>query len=721
MTGSVVDPDEHLAPDAVRNVLSGQAGGPSIQAGVIHGGVTLHLNRAADVGPPREWPGRSAVFVNQRTLLETMNGLWRSFPQDVPPVLALTGPGGVGKTTVATEWLHSTRSAFPDGELYADLGGPKLTATVRAEIALTRFLHQLGVDPKRIPLGANDLAAMFRSVVAGRRVAVLLDNPVTVAQVRLLLPHAAGSTVVITSRWNFPGLAGLVGARVVDVEPLDPPASVELLDRLVPDGRVRQDAAASRRLVGLCDGLPLALCIVGGSMASRRTRTVARAADRLTNRRTRLANFVAGGDVSVRAVFDDIYEELPPSVARMYRLLSVHPGPSFTVASAAAAVDVTEEEATEALDLLVEASLVKEVADERYGFQDLLRLHAAARAEQEERPEELAAALERLLRWYLRQTVRADLALMPGRWRLGADYAEFRALGDLPNTEIAWGWLETERPVLVACVIAAVESGLVDLASMLCEAMWSLFLLRGYRSDWVNTHERVVPVAGEAGDRRFEGRIRCQLGMAYQALERPDDAGEQFAAAYAADLAVDHRRGQATARELLGLLEHERERYDQAVESFSSALSLNDDPRAMGIVRRHLGAAHLGAGRIEVALAALDQAKASLAGLTPPDRYNEARVDMVRAQAYLAQGRPAEAHVILTVALAVMRAENARVQEAGVHALLAEVHQATGDRAEAQTAARRALALYEDVGDPPRPKIGSRLVEIADGSAQGSA
>lgn len=720
MIGSVFDPDERRRSAAVRNVLSGQARS-SIQAGTIHGDVTVHVHGPADDGPPRELPARSAVFVNQRAVLETMTGLWQSFPEGVAPVLALSGPGGVGKSAVAVEWLHSVRSAFPDGELYADLGRSSLAASSRSESVLTRFLHQLGVSPKRIPLEVTDLAAMFRSVVARRRVAVLLDNPATFSQVRHLLPHAAGSTVVITSRWRFDWLTGMAGAQVVDVEPLDPPASVELLARLVPDGRVRRDVGASRRLVGLCDGFPLALCIVGGSMALRRTRTVARAADRLTNKRTRLANLAARGDLSVRAAFDDTYEDLPSSAARMYRLLSVHPGPSFTVEAAAAAAGVTEDEATDALDLLTEAHLVKEMAGERYGFQDLLRLHASARATQEEHPRDLAAALERLLRWYLHQTARADLVLMPGRWRLNADYADLRAIGDLPSPEVAWPWLEAERPILVACVIAAVENGFDDLAGMLCEAMWSLFFLRGYRGDWVSTHELVVKVASRASDRRFEGRIRCQLGMGYQASRRLDDAGEQFAAAYAADLAADHRRGQATARELLGLLSHQRGQYDAAVELFSSALPLNDDPRAVGILWRHLGTAQLGAGRTDVALQALDQARASLAALTPPDRYNEARTETVRAKAYLRQGRPAEARPILTAALEVMRAERARVQEADVHAVLAEVHQATGDRVEAQAAARRALAMYEEFDSPPDREIQARLEEIAAGTAQGSA
>jgi tetratricopeptide (TPR) repeat protein len=653
-------------------------------------------------------------------MLEALSGLWRSFPAEAAPVLALTGPGGVGKTAVAVEWLSRTRSAFPDGELYADLGGPKLAETEGLEAVLVRFLVELGVSPRGMPMELSALAAMFRSVTARRRVAVLLDNPVSLSQLRHLLPGSAASTVVITTRWRFDWLASHAGARIIEVEPLNATASMELLARLVPDDRVRGDVSAARRLAAMCDGLPLALRIVGGSMAVRPRRSVARVAQRLADERTRLESLTTRGDLSVRAVFDASYDDLPAPVARLYRLVSVHPGRSFTVESAAAAGAVGVEEAAEALDLLTDASLVREVAAERYGFHDLLRLHAVARAEEEEPPEDVAAALERTLLWYLHGAAAADLALMPGRWRLNTDYDDLRARDDGPSTDAAWAWLESERENLVACVLTAVERGFDDIAWKICEALWSLFFRRGYHHDWVTTHEQGVVAARRLADRRAEGRMRCQLGLAYQELNRLDDAGEQFAGAYTADIDAGHARGQATARELLGLLEYRRARYDAAMDFFTSALSLDGDPRAAGILWRHLGAAQLGAGRIDAALESLDQARASLAQLAPPDRYNETRTETVRAKAYLRQGRPEAAHASLTAALALMQAERARVQEADIHADLAEVQVVLGDRAEAASAARRALAIYEELDAWPAQEIRARLAAIAADTIDGS-
>jgi tetratricopeptide (TPR) repeat protein len=720
VTDPAIGPDEGVRAASVGNVLSGRVEGPSVQAGSIHGGVTVHVHHAESRGAtPRELPARSAVFVNQRVILETLSGLRRSFRDDVVPVLALTGPGGVGKTAVAVEWLTGERHEFPDGELYADLGGSSLAAP-EPEKVLVRFLVELGVAPRRVPLELAALAAMFRSVTARRRVAVLLDNPVSFTQFRHLLPGSAASTVVITSRWRFDWLAGLAGARIVDVEPLDAGASMELLARLVPDGRVAGDASSARRLAAMCDGLPLALRIVGGSMAVQRSRSAARVVERLADERTRLASLTARGDLSVRAVFDASYEDLPVSVARLYRLLSVHPGRSFTVDVAAAAGGMGFEEAADALDLLSSASLVREVAAERYGFHDLVRLHAAARAGEEDRPEDLAAAFEWMLLWYLRRTVAADLALMPGRWRLNGDYDDLHGREDGPDTEAAWAWLEAERENLVACVLAAVERGFDDLAWKLCEAMWSLLFRRGYHHDWVTTHEQGVVAARRLGDRRAEARMRCQLGLAYQEINQLEDAGEQFTAAYAADVDAGHLRGQATARELLGLLEHRRARYDAAIELFTSALSLNGDPRAAGILWRHLGAAQLGAGRIDGAFQSLDRARASLAELEPPDRYNETRTETIRAKVLLRQGRPDAALATLTEALVLMRAERARVQEADIHADLAEVHLALGERVEAALAARRALALYEELDTWPDQEIHARLEAIAVDTADGS-
>jgi tetratricopeptide (TPR) repeat protein len=189
--------------------------------------------------------------------------------------------------------------------------------------------------------------------------------------------------------------------------------------------------------------------------------------------------------------------------------------------------------------------------------------------------------------------------------------------------------------------------------------------------------------------------MRCQLGLAYQEINRLDDAGDLFAAAYAADVDAEHARGQATALELLGLLEHRRARYDAAIERFAAALPLNSDPRAVGILWRHLGAAQVGAGEIDAAFQSLERARASLAELEPPDRYNEARTETIRAKAYLRQGRPGTALSSLTEALGLMRVERARGQETDIHVDLADVHVALGDRVEATLAARRALALYE--------------------------
>jgi tetratricopeptide (TPR) repeat protein len=400
--------------------------------------------------------------------------------------------------------------------------------------------------------------------------------------------------------------------------------------------------------------------------------------------------------------------------------MSVHPGRSFSVDVAAAGADMGFEEAADALDLLTSASLVREVAAERYGFHDLLRLHAAARAEEEERPEDLTAAVERMLRWYLRGTVAADLALMPGRWRLNGDYDDLRAREDGPDAETAWAWLETERENLVAGVLAAVERGFDGFAWKLCEAMWSLLFRRGYHHDWVVTHEQGVLAAQRLGDRRAEARMRCQLGLAYQEINRLEDASEQFAAAYVADVEAGHPRGQATARELLGLLEYRRARYDAAIEMFTAALALNDDPRAVGILWRHLGAAQLGVGRIDEAVQSLNQSRASLAELEPSDRYNETRTETIRAKAYLRQGRPEAALSSLSEALGFMRAERARVQEADIHVTLTEVYVALGDRGEAALSARRALSLYEELDTWPDQEIRGRLEAVVADAADSS-
>jgi tetratricopeptide (TPR) repeat protein len=680
-------------PPSARNELSGVVHGPAVQARDVHGDIHLHA-APREIRVPRCLPPRPAAFVDREPLLERFTA-FRADSVDGPLVIVISGPGGVGKTALALHWLHSVADEYEHGQLFYDLaddaGGP-----VTAERVLPAFLRDLGVEPGRVPADVAEQAARYRSITADRRIAVFLDNAVTAGQLRHLLPATTYSTVVVTSRWRLSGLVAN-GARPVLLDALDDRAARELL--AVPAGdRAMDDTQSLATLAALCGRMPLALRIVGGQLAEHPRRSLARTVARLADENRRLSALTAE-DLSVRTGFELSYRELPPAAARLFRLAGLHPGRDFGVAAAAALADLDEDTAEELLDVLLRANLVIESGDDRFQLHDLLRLYARECAERDETPDESDAALRRVIDWYLAAAAAADLTLMPGRWRLGPAFATAHPLA---GKAAAWAWLERERENLRAAVVAAHARQWDERVWWLCEALWYLYFLRKYYADWDATHRLGVAAAVRCGDRRAEGRMRCQLGFALIGQGRLDEAAAEFTAARAADRAAGHRRGEATALESLGLLGLRRSQYDQAVDALEANLEiaeeLGEDRRAILLARHHLGRARSAAGDQDAAFALLRQLPDDFAEL--PDVYNQARALTSLGEAWLRARQPRAAEELLGRALEIMRAEGAREQQADVLVLLAEAAGQTGD-AEAQRIRRAAAkALYEEIGSP---------------------
>lgn len=185
----------------VVNKVSGGSLGTSVQAGTIHGGVHVHQQAAAARAVPRQLPGAPPHFTNRAAELQALDEAVAGRERNAATLVLLSGPGGVGKTALASHWGGRTAGDFPDGQLYADLGGFSAEGPVPPGQVLGSFLRALGVVPDRVPSGVAEQAALFRSLTAELRLLVLLDNAVSAAQVRPMLPASAGSAVVVSSRW----------------------------------------------------------------------------------------------------------------------------------------------------------------------------------------------------------------------------------------------------------------------------------------------------------------------------------------------------------------------------------------------------------------------------------------------------------------------------------------------------------------------------------------
>ncbi len=646
---------------------------------------------------PRLLPAVAAHFTNRVRELAALTGAWQEGTDTpAPKVVALTGIGGIGKTSTALRWLAGLVEHFPDGQLFVYLrGGSAETATTPDE-ALTTLLGHLGIHPSYVPATLDGKAELFRSVTADRRMLLLLDDALNYAQLRHLLPASPHSLTVVTGRRALPELVREHGAALVPLAPLDEAASLALLTRLAGADRVAGQGEHAAAITVGCGGYPLALVTAGARLAVRPHLTLAQP---------------SSDDDPVAQHLDATYRELSPDAQRLYRLLALSPGPDCSLPVAAAALDDHPDTAT-LLRELADVHLIEETGLDRYRQHGLVRAHAARLAVTA--ADRTGPAVRRMISRLLRLAAAADLVVMPGRWRLGPAY---RALAGRPpahaSAQQALAFLEQERPNLAAAVFAAEARGFPDLAWQLCESLWSLYFMRGHHQEWAETHRVGALAAHECQELSAEARMRNQRGFALIGLGLTEEAAEEYRAAARLEGEAGHTTGRASAIESLGLLMLGERRYDEAAEAFRTAagvLTESGDPRARALLAHHLGRAMAGQGHYPQALAQLAEARAALAAL--PDRYNEARALTSIAEAHLAADRPAEARPPLTAALAVMAEHGARLQEAYIAELLAAAARAEGDRAGGADWLRRALACYAETGAPAAVLITARLAEL---------
>lgn len=333
---------------------------------------------------PRQVPADVPDFAGRDRELAALDELLDAAERSSTAVIAVvTGVAGVGKTALAVHWAHRVGHRFDHGQLYADLRGYAPEAPVPPERVLDAYLAALGVPATQVPDGPDAKAALFRSLLDGRRLLVLLDNAADPEQVRPLLPATAGSAVVVTSRDTLIGLAARDRAHRVHLDPLPVDDAVQLLAGFVGEARVAADPTAARQVAGLCSFLPVALCSAGERAAARCGAGLAGVADDLARVGTPLDLLAAGGDAraAVRSVFSWSYRRLPPDAARIFRLLGWWNVEDVGADEVAAIAGVQVAEAARLIDVLVSANLLRWEEPGRYRLLDLLRGYAAELAE----------------------------------------------------------------------------------------------------------------------------------------------------------------------------------------------------------------------------------------------------------------------------------------------------------------------------------------------------
>ncbi|AXK31296.1 transcriptional regulator [Streptomyces armeniacus] len=651
-----------------------------------------------------------------------------------PVVAVVSGPPGSGKTTLTVHVAHRVRDAFPDGQLYVDLGGlsdqPREPADVLAEM-----LRGLGVIDSAVPEKLSERAALFRSRLAQRRFLIVLDDAAGSAQVRPLLPGTGGSAVLVSSRRRMPSLPAYHSPLGV----LERDDARALFGAIVGPDRLRAEQADADRVLAGCGSLPLAVRIAGARLANRPGWSVGTLADFLHDERGRLDQLQTG-ELEVRASAELSYRHLSEPAAKAFRVfgqLADEALPGWLIAVATGGADT----AAGGLETLLDEHLVEVVGADRLGLQRY-RIHDLLRCYAQELTDAEGPGVRRRRRLRVLDTLialaRCANAAMPTRF-LGVLGEPVRPAG--PAAAIAdtvrarpVEWLETERRILVAAVESALRDGHVAHAADLAIELAGFFDMRGYYGDWLRTHRLVLDAMPAPNDARagallrnlgqlhlYQDRYTDSLdafetsraifarlghesgeavaavgsGSVYRIVGRLDDALEAFAEALSGFAKAGDRHGEAVAHNAVASVWLERQDPDAAAPWLADALELSrelGDRHREAQVRRRIAVLHELRGEPHVAHAELERALGIFDDLA--DAHCAAYVQQSIGELCLRQGNAGKASALLVDALAVQQQLGDRRAEASVACLLGELHRTTGREHTARRYFHRSLSTW---------------------------
>ena len=528
---------------------------------------------------PRQLPMDVPHFTAREDELIKLDAFLAQAGEGMPTTVvisAIDGTAGVGKTALAVRWAHRVQDRFPDGQLHINLRGYDPGPAVSPEEALNRFLRALNVAPAQIPAELEAQAALYRSLLVGRRMLIVLDNAATPQQVRPLLPGSPGCQVVVTSRSNLSGLVIREGARRITLDALAPEEALALLREIIGPTRIDAEPRVATELARFCAFLPLALRIAGERAASYPHTALADLVSELADGHDRLEALATDDETTTaRAVFSWSYRTLDPDCARAFRLLGLHTGPDISTPAAAALMGVHLVRARQLLGALSNAHLIEPVSHDRYRFHDLLRLYASERAHADESEQECHAAVWRLLSWFLHTADAADRQLMPHRKRVPlvppASRTQYLPLSTRGR---ALKWCDSELANLVAVTRQAHQSGHKTTAWQIPVVLWGFFSLRKHCSQWITTSTTGLAAATDIHDRFGEAYVLMTLANAYRDLGRFEEAITSFHQSLAIWDEIGCGWEKAAALALQGMAFLDLRRFEDTISSLQEALAL---------------------------------------------------------------------------------------------------------------------------------------------------
>jgi tetratricopeptide (TPR) repeat protein len=529
--------------------------------------------------PPRQLPAAVRHLVGQTPPLARLTALLdeAGTTPATAVVAAVVGPAGTGKSSLAIRWAHQVAEKYPDGQLHLNLRGfdPSGSPMSPAE-ALRTLLDAFAVPPEGIPRSLDAQAGLYRSLLAGRRVLIVLDNARDAEQVRPLLPSSSGCLAVITSRDSLTGLVATNNVERVVLGLLSPEDALEMLAQRLGDDRWVAEAPAVQEIIQRCSGLPLALAVTAARATMQRDRPLAAIAEELRQAGESLDPFASGDPLAdVRTAFSWSYDTLSPAAARLFRLLALAPGPGIGTAAAASLAGLPRREVRSAMTELVQSQLVMEVAPGRYSFHDLLRTYAIEQAHAGEPAESREAAVRRVLDHYLHTGDAADRKLYAARGRIALPPA---AAGVVPETitdlEQAIVWFAREHLALPAAIELSLRYHLHGYAWRLTWVTNTFFSRQGHWHECLRLQRLALDAARHLGDALAEAECHRMVGRTLVRLGRFDEARHSLVEAVRMWVDLGDTVGQAHDQLNLGEVCMRLGRLDDALRHAQQALEL---------------------------------------------------------------------------------------------------------------------------------------------------
>lgn len=629
-------------------------------------------------------------------------------------ISTIDGMAGVGKTILAVHFAHRIAHRFPDGQLYINLRGfdPSGTSVTAAE-ALRSFLTALGVTAAHLPTDLDSQVALYRSLLAGRRLLVVLDNARDAQHVRPLLPGSSTCLVVITSRIQLRGLVATHGATPLTLGLLSETESREVLARHVGPDRVAEDPEAVDAIIELCGRLPLALAITAAIAATQPGLPLASIAAELRAGRHSLDAF-AGEDpyTDLRSVFSWSLDGVGPEAARLLRLLSLHAGPEISVPAAASLAALPVRRTAALLSVLAGAHLLIRTAPDRLTFHDLLKVHASEQSLDQDGPDTRRAAVRRLLDHYVHSAYAAATTLTPNRIDAAPapDPEPGVVLEPVAGQDAALAWLERELPVLLSAVGHAERTGHPDVAWLLAQTLEMHLDRRGRWQDQADVQHIALNAALLLGDPLREAQARRSLGFAQMRLGRYERALSELQRALAEFTELGDPNGRARTHRSLAFLDNIQGAHDAALRHYAQALELyraNGDRTGQALVLNETGWTHILVGAYQRAVTECTRAVSLHQEIG--DTNGEAAAWDSLGYAHHHMGRHQDALRCYEHARKLYQHMNDRYLEADTLLHMGDAHEALGARTTAVALWRQGVGILDDLGHPEAEEARARL------------